>query len=154
MPLYLRSILICLGLFSLTACANQKTEKHTDQQVAVTTGSMPEVMLGVRMAPAGPAMAKHTGVDPDKATLVTFVAMETPAQRAGFENWDLIIAVNGSSNASPTVIRKVLRSSKPGDKVDFTICRADEKIEITAELVAADHDRMVPLPVRTTRPST
>ena len=148
MPRYFLPFLVFLGSLALSSCTNQKTAEPSDQQGSVTA-SMPKVMLGVRMAPAGPALAKHVGVHPNDATLVTFVAANTPAQRAGFEDWDIIVSVNGSSKASPTAIRQILSSSKPGDTVVFSILRGDEQIDITAELEPADHDRMVPLPIRT-----
>ncbi|MCH2142703.1 MAG: PDZ domain-containing protein [Phycisphaerales bacterium] len=97
------------------------------------------------MATAGPALAKHLGVDPNKATLVTYVAPDTPAQAAGLADWDVIVKINGSDNASPNDIRRVIRASQPGDTVDFSVWDRGSLKNITITLEPADHDRMVPV---------
>lgn len=106
----------------------------------------PPVMLGVGMEAAGPVLAKHADVHEEDCTLITNVAPDTPAAEAGLEDWDLVIKVNGSEDASPGAIRRVLRSSKPGDTITLTISRGGQETNITATLVEPDHDRMTLLP--------
>ena len=151
MPRYLRLLLISLGLLAITACANQQNQDSTSQpagaSTSATSAALPNVMLGIRMAFAGPAISKHLGVHEYNSTLVTYVAPDTPAQKAGLEDWDVITKVNGSSDASPKAIRAILRSSEPGDKIVFHVRRGQESSDITVQLEAADHARMVPLPI-------
>lgn len=151
---YLRFALGATAMLALVACNNQ--QKRTDQTTPTAPAShnasapIPKAMLGVRMAHAGPALAKQLGVDADKTTLITYVAENTPAQRAGFEQWDLIVEMEDAPDASPASIRKVLRSSQPGDTVVFTILRADKRTNITAVLEKSDTERMLPLPPQPT----
>ena len=74
------------------------------------------------------------------------VLVRTPAQRAGLEDWDLVVMVDGSEDASPAAIRRTLRASKPGDRITLTISRGGKQMEITATLEEADHARMTLLP--------
>ena len=109
----------------------------------------PPVMLGVGMEAAGPVFAKHANVHETQCTLITNVAPDTPAQRAGLEDWDLVVKVDGDSDASPAAIRKRLRSSKPGDTIELTVQRAGKQMVLTATLEEPDHDRMTLLPAGT-----
>lgn len=140
----------CTAMLALVACNNppKNADESKANVTAVNTANapIPKAMLGVRMAHSGPALAKQLGVDPDKTTLITYVAEDTPAARAGLEQWDIIIEIDGAPDASPSSIRRVLRSSNPGDTVTCTVLRADERKNITAVLEESDTERMVPLP--------
>ena len=151
---------ICTGLLTslvvlcpLGCDSNQKTDHSSAAQPAPQTVYMvqhaaprPPVMLGVGMEVAGPVLAKHANVHEANCTLITNVAPDTPAAEAGLEDWDLVTKVNGSDNASRGDIRRVLRSSKPGDKITLTISRGGKESTIVATLAEPDHDRMTLLP--------
>ena len=94
-------------------------------------------------------MEKHLGVDGEMSTMIIAVGGETPASKAGLELWDVIVGVNGSSEASPSELRTVLRASKPGDVLNLEVLRGTETLTLEVVLVEADHDRMLPLPVGT-----
>ena len=140
-------------LFLTVGCQNQKTNdagSHDDHAITQTTdASKPPVMLGVNMVPSGPIMEKHLGVDGERSTMIIAVAEETPASRAGLELWDVVVSVNGSKDASPSALRKVLRSSNPGDVIDLGVLRGTQNVTLEVTLVEADHDRMIPLPAGT-----
>ncbi len=121
------------------------TVNETDGQIA----RKPPVMLGVNMVPGGPIMEKHLGVDGEMSTMIIAVGEETPASESGLELWDVVVGVNGSREASPGDLRKILRASKPGDVLDLEVLRGTKTITLEIVLVEADHDRMVPLPIGT-----
>ena len=104
------------------------------------------------MEAAGPVLAKHANVHETNCTLITNVAPDTPAAEAGLEDWDLVVKVDGSENASPWDIRRALRSSKPGDTITLTISRVGKLMDITATLAEPDHARMTLLPAVRTVP--
>lgn len=107
------------------------------------------VMLGVNMVPSGPIMQKHLGVNGEESTMIIAVAEDTPASGAGLELWDVVVSVNGSSEASPSALRTALRASNPGDVIELGVVRGTQAITIKVTLVEAEHDRMIPLPVGT-----
>ena len=149
---------ICTGLLTslLVLCplgcdGNQKTSDHAQPEpqtvyVVQHAAPRPPVMLGVGMEAAGPVLAKHANVHETNCTLITNVAPDTPAAEAGLEDWDLVVKVDGSENASPGDIRRALRSSKPGDTITLTISRGGKLMDITATLAEPDHARMTLLP--------
>jgi membrane-associated protease RseP (regulator of RpoE activity) len=101
----------------------------------------PPVMLGVTMEQPGAAIVKHMGVNPARTTLLVDVIPGLPAAKAGVEDHDLVIAVDGSSDASPHDIRRRLRGMKAGDSITFTIRRgaASKTVTLKADAWKAEH---------------
>ena len=155
-----RNLIICTVsvMFLAVGCTqngkvqNEPHDLSTNTQNAMGGTDLapkPSVMLGVNMAPSGPIMSKHLGVDGESSTLIIEVGENTPASKAGLELWDVIVTVYGSDDASPRNLRRILRASKPGDTVLLEVLRGTEKVEITVVLEEADHERMIPLPAGT-----
>lgn len=133
-------------------CQNGKVhEERQDDHAMAETAEAPKapVMLGVNMVPSGPIMQKHLGVNGEESTMIIAVAEDTPASGAGLELWDVVVSVNGSSEASPSALRTALRASNPGDVIELGVVRGTQAITIKVTLVEAEHDRMIPLPVGT-----
>ncbi len=104
----------------------------------------PPVMLGVRMREVDPVLATHLGLDPRKCAVLEDVSEELGAHAGGLRDHDIIIEVDGSKLASPSHIRAVLRSKKPGDTVILKGRRADgEWFEATITLESFDHGKLL-----------
>jgi predicted metalloprotease with PDZ domain len=149
---------VLTSLFLSAGCAqNGNTQKGLDssktKEMSTTADTdlapKPSVMLGVNMVPSGPIMSKHLGVDGEYSTMIIAVGENTPASKAGLELWDVVVTVQGSGDASPSSLRRMLRASKPGDVIDLEVIRGTKTITIKVALEEADHDRMIPLPVGT-----
>jgi hypothetical protein len=94
----------------------------------------PKSMIGVGLGTPDAALAHHLRIDPSKAAMVTSVAEGLPAQAAGIERFDLIVAVNGDGDASSERLRRVLRDAEPGSKIKLEIRRGGEvrQVEVTS----------------------
>lgn len=94
----------------------------------------PKSMIGVGLGTPDAAIAHHLRIDPSKATMVTSIVEGLPAEAAGIERFDLIVAVNGDGDASSERLRRVLRDAEPGSKIKLEIRRGGEvrKVEVTA----------------------
>lgn len=108
----------------------------------------PAAMLGGRLEPVAPATlahlhAAHTAADGSRCTSVASVIPGLPMDKAGVRPHDVIVAVNGSSDASPGAVRAIVRAAKPGDTVTFALVRAGERREATVTLAAWDPKHMV-----------
>jgi hypothetical protein len=103
----------------------------------------PPVMLGVTMEQPGRAIVKHMGVNPARTTLLVDVIPGLPAALAGIEDHDLVIAVDGSSDASPHDIRRRLKDMKSGDSITFTVRRGPESKTVTLQVAAWKAEHMV-----------
>jgi membrane-associated protease RseP (regulator of RpoE activity) len=66
--------------------------------------------------------------------LVEHVVNDSPAEKAGLKEGDVIIAFGGDVVRGPARVTKKLRSSKPGDKVNFDVRRDGRVQKLTVEL--------------------
>jgi hypothetical protein len=108
----------------------------------------PSAMLGGRLEPVPPATlahmhAEHTAADGSKCAYVARVMPGLPLDAAGVRAHDVVVAVNGSTDASPDAVRAVVRASKPGDVIAFRIVRAGAVLDATVSLAAWDPKHMV-----------
>ena len=72
--------------------------------------------------------AAHSGV------MVTGVENNSAAAKAGFQQQDIIVAVDGEKVSTAAELRKQLYTKKIGDQVSFTIYRGTTKKTLTATL--------------------
>lgn len=120
----------------------------------------PAAMLGGRLEAVSPAVlahlhAEHTAPDGSQCAAVGMVIPNLPMATAGIRPHDIIVAVDGSPNASPEAIRAVVRAKKPGDSVAFSVVRAGRRTETTVTLAAWDPKHMVrPLGAPMPKPPT
>jgi S1-C subfamily serine protease len=136
------SLIVGIMIF-VPACANQGGSGGRVTGVT-TTEETParSAMLGVRMGAPGTQLAQAMHVDPRKTTIINHVAPETPAMRGGLEQWDLVVLVNGSEDASPSAIRTILHHAVPGEEIDFEIVRKGVRRDVEIVLEPADSSRM------------
>jgi serine protease Do len=66
----------------------------------------------------------------------------SPAARAGFEQGDVVIALNGKDVTDSKVLTRQVGSIHAGDKATFTVLRNGERHTITATIEKRDQDRM------------
>ena len=66
--------------------------------------------------------------------MVTSIDNNSAAAKAGFQQQDIIVAVDGVKVSSGAELRKQLYSKKIGDKVSFTVYRGTSKKTLTATL--------------------
>lgn len=85
----------------------------------------PVAQLGVLTAP------NETGV---KGAEVKEVMPESAASLAGIKEKDIIQEVDGKSIQSPEDLVKLIRSQKPGDKVEIVLLRDGKKMTIAVKL--------------------
>jgi hypothetical protein len=75
--------------------------------------------------------------------VVASVIPGLPLDAAGVMPHDVIVMVDGSSNASAEAIRAIVRSKKPGDVISFGLVRAGHRRDVTVTLAAWDPKHMV-----------
>ncbi len=108
----------------------------------------PAAMLGGRLDDVPPAVlahvhAEHTAADGTACAVVASVIPGLPLDAAGVMPHDVIVMVDGSSNASAEAIRAIVRSKKPGDVISFGLVRAGHRRDATVTLAAWDPKHMV-----------
>jgi hypothetical protein len=76
--------------------------------------------------------------------MVTFLVDGAPAEKAGLEEFDVIVSVNGDADASPDAIRRLTATAEPGAKVALEVQRRGERKAIELELAPFAADEATP----------
>jgi serine protease Do len=94
--------------------------------------------LGVYMAPLTPELTEALDLENSRGVLVQQVVDDSPAQKAGLESGDVIIEMNGKEIKDFTELKNRIATTKPGRKIDLTIVRNGEKVNLTPVLEELD----------------
>jgi len=100
------------------------------------SGSVQRAYLGVLPQPMDQAMADYYGMDSPRGVLVSRVNEDTPASRAGLEDGDIILSVDGKEIKNPSMLRNVISLSEVGQDVDLAIVRQGKEKNISVRLDA------------------
>jgi serine protease Do len=91
-------------------------------------GTVTRGWLGVVIQQVTKELAKSFGLDEPIGALVSEVADEGPAQRAGIERGDIIVEFDGTPIKRMNQLPRVVAEHPPGSKVDVVVLRkGDEK---------------------------
>lgn len=91
--------------------------------------------LGVEIMPVDPVIAEQLDVPAGKGVLVNSVVPGSPAQVAGLERGDVIVALNSRTVKDVNSLREIMEEFEPGDRV--RIIRSGKKDLTYALLVEA-----------------
>jgi Do/DeqQ family serine protease len=106
-------------------------------------GEVKRGLLGVQIRALTPALAESYGVPADTAgALVAGVNPGSPAEKAGIELNDIVIAVNGKAIKNSAELRNTIGLMRVGDKVDLTILRDGKQRHINASVGDRDKGSM------------
>jgi hypothetical protein len=101
------------------------------------------VMLGVTLEEIDETLREHLGLKEDiDYALVEDVTDDSPAAKAGLKPRDIIVAADGVADISSDDLRAKIRGKKAGEKLNLTVLRRGQRIDLTATLeeVAAVND--------------
>jgi serine protease Do len=90
--------------------------------------------LGVDIQSVTPEMAESLNVKESKGAIVAGVVPGSPAAKAGFEQGDIIIAINGKTVEDARDLTRRVASLPAGSKAAFSINRSGAAKTLTAEI--------------------
>jgi serine protease Do len=90
--------------------------------------------LGVEIATNTPSLASENGLSVNHGVVVVSVSAGGPAEAAGFQPGDVIVAVDGKSVSTAQQLTKIIEADPPGTVVHFTVVRGSGRITLTATL--------------------
>lgn len=102
----------------------------------------PKVMIGLHMSTPSAALAKHLRIDADQCTMISGVYEGLPAHKAGLEEYDVIVGIEGADSADSDTIREVLADHEPGDRIRLTVIQAGREHEVSVKLAAYDREAL------------
>ncbi|MEX0876105.1 MAG: PDZ domain-containing protein, partial [Phycisphaerales bacterium] len=123
-------------------------EMRDDQgRTLVTRGEVrlnqPKVMLGVNMSEPSAALRKQLRLDEGmEVILIERVIEGLPADKAGLEEFDVIVSIDGSEGASTGMLSSTLAGKSPDDRLEMVVLRGGEKVRLTATLAAYDPKKL------------
>ena len=88
-----------------------------DMRFAFAPDFEPKVILGIQMAPPGAALERHLRLEPGTTTMISGLYEGLPAQVAGLEEFDIIVAVD-----EPVRATRCHPDSSDGCKSDHSRC--------------------------------
>ncbi len=89
--------------------------------------------LGVATDDLNPAIAAQLGLE-DGGVTVTTVVPDSPAEKAGLKQYDIILSLDGVAVDSPDTLREYIRGKEKDEKLKISLMRKAEKIEVEATL--------------------
>jgi len=107
-----------------------------------TNGSISRGWLGVQVQDFTADMAASLGMRDQKGAMVADVVDGSPAARAGFEQGDVVVAVNGTEIADSRALTRQVAAIRAGDNATFTVMRNGERRTLSARIERRDADRM------------
>jgi serine protease Do len=103
-------------------------------------GSVTRGWLGVGIQNLTPELAEYYGVDKKDGVLVTQVFEGDPAEKAGIQARDVIVALNGEKISSIRELTAKVAATAVGDKIDVTVLRGDKEKTVTAKIAKRQDD--------------
>lgn len=99
-------------------------------QELIETGELSSPYLGISTSPNDPAVAASEDLSVDEGAFVAEVFDGSPADEAGLEAGDVVVAIDGSEITQNQTLGDIILSREPGDDITLSVVRGDEEIEI------------------------
>lgn len=90
--------------------------------------------LGVQMFDVNAAMAAQLDLDVEEGALVADVTPGSGAEVGGIRPGDVIVEIDGEKMSEAGDVSKAVDSHKPGDEIEVTVVRGDDRQTITVTL--------------------
>ncbi|WP_395738879.1 Do family serine endopeptidase [Prosthecobacter sp.] len=97
-------------------------------------GAVQRGFLGVEILDLDPETARLLQIEDQAGALVKRVGAESPAEKAGIQVEDVIVAINGKKVDSSSRLRLIVSSCKPGTQIPIDVMREGRRLTLTATL--------------------
>ena len=127
---WLGTAILAGGILPLSGCviAVGNTAKSDDFQWREDEN---HPRIGVTLGSVDSALASQLKLDEDDSTLILSVTKGMPADKAGMAASDVVFEVNGSDRASPSDVRRAIRSTPENGELRLRVMRAGEPVDVT-----------------------
>ncbi|MCE5194993.1 MAG: DegQ family serine endoprotease [Nitrospiraceae bacterium] len=92
-------------------------------ETLIKSGKVTRGWLGVSIQPITPELAKQFNLKDDKGALVGGITEDSPAEKAGLQNGDVIIEYDGKQITDPVNLRNLVAATPPNKEVKLKILR-------------------------------
>lgn len=110
----------------------------------IKDGSVTRGFLGVTLQPVDSDLAKFYHLDRPRGALVTDVVKDSPAEKAGLRQEDIILTYDGKTIENINAFRNAISLMPPGSRVKLEVNRDGKVKEITVVISQAQGEIMGP----------
>jgi S1-C subfamily serine protease len=103
-------------------------------RILMSDGAVTYPFFGIKYTPVTPQVAAQEELSVDTGVLVTEVSAGGPAETAGVQAGDVVLAIDGQNIDEQNAFSEVLFSHKPGDMVEAAIQRGDQQMTVQVTL--------------------
>jgi serine protease Do len=103
-------------------------------QQLLDDGEVKRGYLGIIIQNMTPELAESFGGDATKGILVAQISEDSPAERAGLKQGDVIVEYQGESVSETGAFRNIVSLTAPGSNASIVIVRDGEKKKLTAKI--------------------
>jgi serine protease Do len=112
-------------------------------------GHVKRPMIGVQMTNVGPEDAEVFGLPSVSGAWVRVVTPNQPAEAAGIQRNDVIVAVDGQPVGYSSQLQQRIVAHRPGDRVTLTLYRNKRRMEVAVRLGESPINDLAPRTVAT-----
>jgi len=106
-------------------------------------GAVTRAYLGVTIQPVNQSMADALGMDKPRGVMIDNVNEDTPAEKAGLREGDVVLSVDGKRVDSNNELRNKISLSAVGHEADLRIVRDGKERSVSVKLAALpDQDQL------------
>ncbi len=124
------TLAVLMASVALAAHA-QKDPAHA----ATSEAHAGKAWLGCRIGPVPTPVDKQLGLG-GKGAIILNVAVDSPADKAGLERYDVVVAIGDQTVASPDALIRSIGKRAPGAVVDLSLMRKGELTKVKVTLAA------------------
>jgi serine protease Do len=104
------------------------------------TGKVTRSFLGVSLQDIDRTLAEAYKLPKPEGSLITQIAPDSPASRAGLKEGDIILKLNGNTISRTSDLLSQLNRTQPNQNVDLVLLRDDRQRKVSVKLAAAPDD--------------
>lgn len=112
----------------------------------IETGEVIRGHLGVMIQEMTSELAASFGMDEPRGVLVGAVVENSPADRHGIQEGDILLALNGDLILNVASFRNHIAMIAPGSMIDLTVFRDGEELKIEVEIGTHDPEMVAEAP--------
>lgn len=114
------------------------------KQQLIETGKVTRGWLGVVIQDVNDELAKSFGLENTKGVLISEVSKDSPAEKGGIQQGDVIIELDGKPIKDVSILRNIVAMVQPGSTVPVTVIRDGKKenLKVTIGEQPADFAKM------------
>ncbi len=108
----------------------------------INGGHVRHPYVGIRMQDLTPELQKGLGKGaPERGALVGQLEPGSPAEKAGAQAGDVIVAVNGTPTPDGRTVQRLIANGKVGQKVDLTLWRDGKNVHVSPQTIESARRR-------------